>query len=90
MPDTDTEGARVVADRIARASCDDAGALHVGPLCCTVGFSTFTPTSEPSQLEPASLDALALRLVDNADRALYSAKEQGGGRTREGQSTVLE
>ena len=74
LPETDAEGACIVADRCREIIEQTPVQTDQGPISITIsmGISTFYPTRE----EHPTIS----KLIDLADGALYEAKE--GGRNR--------
>jgi two-component system, cell cycle response regulator len=68
MPETDTEGARVIAERIRERVMREVFQTEQGPLKITMslGVATFPDVGEPKQV-----------LIDLADQCLYYAKRHG-------------
>ncbi len=72
MPETDSHGARVIAERIRECVSSNAFSTELGPIKVTVsaGVATFPLDANEKQ-----------ELIDLADQALYQAKRQGRNRT---------
>lgn len=72
MPETDSQGARVIAERIRECISSHVFSAELGPIKVTVslGVATFPLDANEKQ-----------ELVDSADQALYQAKRQGRNRT---------
>jgi len=87
LPDTDAEGARHVAERIAEA-LRAAAITHAdgidGIVTASIGIAVHLPGSASAPPEPSALELMggdgAAALIGSADRALYAAKS--GGRAR--------
>jgi diguanylate cyclase (GGDEF)-like protein len=82
LPDTDTRGAAVLAERV-RSAIEECGIPHPGMreedggegrLTVSIGVATASPTGRPG--------ADASALVKAADAALYDAKRSGRNRVR--------
>lgn len=71
LPNTDTDSAREVAERIRRTVEDAPTSLEGSPVCCTVSIGVTTTTKEDEKKED---------LLKRGDLALYVAKEAGRNR----------
>lgn len=82
LPDTDVDGAMIVAQRVQQAMRQSAiphsGSIN-GIVSVSIGLATFT--ANDGQLSPAEL-------VDRADKALYRAKASGRDRVVVWQPTL--
>jgi len=72
MPETDSNGAQVIAERIRECVSSNPFSTELGPIKVTVsaGVATFPLDANEKQ-----------ELIDLADQALYQAKRQGRNRT---------
>jgi diguanylate cyclase (GGDEF)-like protein len=72
MPETDSNGARVIAERIRECVGSHAFSTELGPIKVTVSLGVATFPSDANEKQ---------ELIDLADQALYQAKRQGRNRT---------
>ena len=73
LPETDAEGAQIVADRCREIIAQTPVETDQGNISITIsmGISTFYPTRDESEHPTIS------KIIDLADGALYQAKEDG-------------
>jgi len=72
MPETDSHGARVIAERIRECVSSTAFSTELGPIKVTVSAVVATFPLDANEKQ---------ELIDLADQALYQAKRQGRNRT---------
>ena len=94
LPQSDAEGAVVVAGRILRLLEGKSlpGAESDLPLSVSIGLSTLRipardPERAPRSISQAYFQSMGQRLIEKADEALYRAKKDKENRFRQGEPT---